>query len=164
MAYDQKKILKWIFIGTHDLGRLGTLLDVWKYHLQTTLSLVWLGASEAPAPLWTMQRCRQHLYWSLSCKVLQMIHILYNQFLGFLQRFLLFFPSDIMTLFLLWNRHCSVGAWCSTDHAARTVRPDKGDILTWSISFMLFISLLPDKGDILDLIDIIYAFYFIVTG
>ena len=45
-----KKILTWIFIGTHDLGRLGTLLDVWKYHLQTTHSLVWLGASEAPPP------------------------------------------------------------------------------------------------------------------
>ena len=40
-----------ISIGTRDLVRFWALSDAWKYHLLRTSTLVWLGASEAPAPL-----------------------------------------------------------------------------------------------------------------
>ena len=39
----------WIYIGTHDLLRFWTLSDTWKYYLQTTPTIVWQGASKAPA-------------------------------------------------------------------------------------------------------------------
>ena len=115
-----------ISIGTHDLVRFWTLSDAWKYHLLRTPTLVWPGASEAPAPL--NSSILVILFWFLISKRLSIHpcgttvaiqHVWTGWYWRKIKRDILFITPILFTVHKisimtgLKNYHCVILNWSS---------------------------------------------------